>query len=435
MKTFISVTDMLVSGFAVAVVIIVLVKNTGGEGYSLYGGAGDDTLIGDAGDNRVWGGAGADTLDGSDGLDVLDYRGSDAGVTVNLADNATAGGHAEGDRIANFEHVRGSAFDDVLTGDGGNNNLIGDAGDDNLDGGSGNDRLRGGAGSDNLWGRGGNDSLTGDAGADTLDGGAGRDTLDYRRSDAGVTVNLADNAVAGGHAEGDRIANFERVWGSAFDDVFTGDGNDNHFRGNAGADTLDGGAGNDALDYRGSDAGVTVNLADNATAGGHAEGDRIANFEHVQGSAFGDILTGDGGKNDLIGNAGDDNLDGGSGNDRLRGGDGSDNLWGRGGNDSLTGGAGADTLAGGAGNDSLQGGDGSDTFVFRAGEDGVDIITDFTNGEDRIDLSDFSGLSFSDLVKSGDPDSSAIDLTGRGGGRIKLRGLDVADLDPSDFLF
>ena len=435
MKTFISVTDMLVSGFAVAVVIIVLVKNTGGEGYSLYGGAGDDTLIGDAGDNRVWGGAGADTLDGSDGLDVLDYRGSDAGVTVNLADNATAGGHAEGDRIANFEHVRGSVFDDVLTGDDGNNNLIGDAGDDNLDGGSGNDRLRGGAGSDNLWGRGGNDSLTGDAGADTLDGGAGRDTLDYRRSDAGVTVNLADNATAGGHAEGDRIANFEHVRGSAFDDVLTGDGGNNNLigdagddnldggsgndrlrggagsdnlwgrggndslTGDAGADTLDGGAGRDTLDYRRSDAGVTVNLADNAVAGGHAEGDRIANFEHVRGSAFDDVLTGDGGNNNLIGDAGDDNLDGGSGNDRLRG------------------------------------GDGSDTFVFRAGEDGVDIISDFTNGEDRIDLSDFSGLSFSDLVKSGDPDSSAIDLTGRGGGRIKLRGLDVADLDPSDFLF
>ncbi len=347
MKTFISVTDMLVSGFAVAVVIIVLVKNTGGEGYSLYGGAGDDTLIGDAGDNRVWGGAGADTLDGSDGLDVLDYRGSDAGVTVNLADNVTAGGHAEGDRIANFEHVQGSAFDDILIGDSGNNDLIGNAGDDNLDGGSGNDRLRGGDGNDNLWGRGGNDSLTGDAGADTLDGGAGLDTLNYGRSDAGVMVNLVDNAVAGGHAEGDRIANFERVWGSTFDDAFTGDGGDNHFRGNAGADTLVGGAGAD----------------------------------------------------------------------------------------TLAGGAGADTLAGGAGNDSLQGGEGSDTFVFRAGEDGVDVISDFTNGEDRIDLSGFSGLSFSDLVKSGDPGHSAIDLTGWGGGRIKLRGFDVVDLDPSDFLF
>ena len=57
------------------------------------------------------------------------------------------------------------------------------------------------------------------------------------------------------------------------------------------------------------------------------------------------------------------------------------------------------------------------------------------NAEDRIDLSGFAGLSFNDLVISGGPDNSMLDLTGHGGGRITLQGVDSADLDASDFLF
>ena len=43
---------------------------------------------------------------------------------------------------------------------------------------------------------------------------------------------------------------------------------------------------------------------------------------------------------------------------------------------------------GGAGNDALTGGAGNDTFVFRP-QDGVDTITDFGTGTNKIDLSAF----------------------------------------------
>ncbi len=59
--------------------------------------------------------------------------------------------------------------------------------------------------------------------------------------------------------------------------------------------------------------------------------------------------------------------------------------------DTLSGGAGNDRLAGGLGQDSLTGGLGNDTFAFAAVKDSSvahpDRITDFTPGEDQVDLS------------------------------------------------
>jgi D-alanyl-D-alanine carboxypeptidase len=115
--------------------------------------------------------------------------------------------------------------------------------------------------------------------------------------------------------------------------------------------------------------------------------------------------------NQVFGLGGDDDIRAGSGNDKLFGGDGRDRLWGRDGNDTLdggdgrdelhggkgqdilNGGNGRDLLDGGAGADTLTGGRGRDIFDFDslsdlAGGDGShDIITDFTHGEDVIDLS------------------------------------------------
>ncbi|CAK0742469.1 conserved hypothetical protein [Gammaproteobacteria bacterium] len=88
-----------------------------------------------------------------------------------------------------------------------------------------------------------------------------------------------------------------------------------------------------------------------------------------------------------------DNLIGDASNNDLRGFGGNDTLGGGAGNDTLDGGTGTDMLIGGAGKDTLTGGAGHDTFDFNAlSEMGVtsstrDIITDFTRGQDRIDLS------------------------------------------------
>jgi Ca2+-binding RTX toxin-like protein len=53
---------------------------------------------------------------------------------------------------------------------------------------------------------------------------------------------------------------------------------------------------------------------------------------------------------------------------------------------SLTGGAGADTINAGGGADTLAGGAGADRFVFASAPGGVTDISDFTHGQDVIDL-------------------------------------------------
>lgn len=78
--------------------------------------------------------------------------------------------------------------------------------------------------------------------------------------------------------------------------------------------------------------------------------------------------------------------DGTGGADRLSGMDGDSVLNGLGGNDTLLGHGGDDHLAGGSGNDVLTGASGSDVFLFAKGM-GWDKITDFTSGQDVIDLS------------------------------------------------
>lgn len=94
------------------------------------------------------------------------------------------------------------------------------------------------------------------------------------------------------------------------------------------------------------------------------------------------------------GDGGNDRLEGGAGNDILFGQGGNDTLLGGEGNDILYGGAGNDILVGGAGNDILIGGDGDDLFVWYRGDEGttkapaVDVVKDFGNGHDVLDLSD-----------------------------------------------
>ena len=82
-----------------------------------------------------------------------------------------------------------------------------------------------------------------------------------------------------------------------------------------------------------------------------------------------------------------------AGNDTLTGGTGNDLMYGGTGNDLLDGGEGDDILIGRAGADSLTGGFGNDIFRFTSESDSgitsatMDKITDFTHGEDKIDLS------------------------------------------------
>jgi Ca2+-binding RTX toxin-like protein len=82
-----------------------------------------------------------------------------------------------------------------------------------------------------------------------------------------------------------------------------------------------------------------------------------------------------------------ENIIGDSGNDRLTGNSLNNTLTGGGGNDQLTGQDGNDSLIGGFGDDLLTGGNGSDNFIFNSSNLGIDTISDFTSGSDKIALS------------------------------------------------
>ncbi|EIV8467298.1 choice-of-anchor K domain-containing protein, partial [Vibrio vulnificus] len=117
-----------------------------------------------------------------------------------------------------------------------------------------------------------------------------------------------------------------------------------------------------------------------------------------------DTVYGGGGNLAAYGGAGNDTLIGGDGNDALRGGADNDYLSGGRGHDVLRGDSGNDILIGGLGDDILTGGDGADIFKFvdqtgvRDGE--RDTITDFTAGEDKIDLSDLLHTDQNDSIDS-----------------------------------
>ncbi|MCP5073070.1 MAG: calcium-binding protein [Rhodobacteraceae bacterium] len=193
-----------------------------------------------------------------------------------------------------------------------------------------------------------------------------------------------------------------------------------------------GGAGNDQL---------TGNSGDNDMSGGN-------NNDVLRGKAGEDTLNGDNGDDELRGGKDEDTLDGGvgtddlyggSGDDSLSGGENVDNLYGGKGDDNLSGDGGGDNLDGGRGDDTLTGGGGADTFIFGLKSDN-DVITDFTDGTDQIDLSAYNLGGRGDLVAAGAFTDTAlgavIDLSLVGGtGTITVTGMLVADLNNSEFVF
>jgi len=194
-------------------------------------------------------------------------------VRIDLLAGTGQWNHAQGDTLVSIERVIGSAFNDLISGT------------------AGGDVLEGGAGDDGLAGRGGDDVLIGGAGADTLDGGAGFDTADYSGSNGGVRVDLLAGTGLGAHAQGDTLANIERVVGSSFRDILSG---------SVGNDVLIGGAGDDALAGRGGDD-VLIGGAGNDTLIGGAGNDRfvfmdgaVAEFDVITdfqgGLGLGDVI-------------------------------------------------------------------------------------------------------------------------------------------------
>ena len=310
--------------------------------------------------------------------------------------------------------------------------MIGSADNNKVQGEKGNDILYGLAGADTLDGGEGNDTLVGGADADVLNGGAGNDTASYMDSTAGVTASLLTPASNRGDALGDTFVSIENLMGSNYNDILTGDGNNNTISGgtgndslygNAGNDTLFGGDGNDILlggagadvlnggngidtaAYWDATTGVTASLLTPANNLGYAFGDTYVSIENLSGSNFDDKLTGDGNSNTISGGLGNDTIDGDAGNDTL---------YGNAGNDIIFGGDGNDTLVGGASADVLNGGNGIDAAAYWDATTGVtaSLLTPANNlgdafGDTYVSIENLIGSNFNDIL-TGDGNSNTI---------------------------
>lgn len=300
-----------------------------------------DTLTGAVGSKYV----------GLDGFDFVSYASASERVDARLVDSENNSGAALGDTYNSIEGLIGSAFDDLLAGDGGANSLDGSGGDDQLFGGGG---------------------------ADTLIGGDGHDGVFYNDAEAGVVVYLANNGVNTGAAAQNVFSGVEDAIGSAFDDKLVGTDRDNYLTGKDGNDTLDGAAGADTMS---GGFGNDTYFVDNAEDVIVEEGDgndtvytTIAGYsapgvENVVFVFAGDPLPPPPSDNTIRGDAGNNTIGGSNGNDSIDGLGGKDILKGFAGNDYLAGGSGNDRLEGSTGNDTLNGGSGADTMYGGTGND------------------------------------------------------------------
>ena len=149
-----------------------------------------------------------------------------------------------------------------------------------------------------------------------------------------------------------------------------------------------------------------------------------------------------GDRRDIEGNDRPNELDGTSRDDEIRGRGGADTLLGRGGDDRLRGDEGNDTLEGGAGDDRLRGdkgddlltgGDGRDRFIFNR-EGGDDTVTDFTDGEDRLDFTNFKFASVNALLDRADQVGDDVVFDLNNGVTVTLEDVRLSSLDRGDFL-
>lgn len=288
-------------------------------------------------------------------VDLLEFA---DGTTIDLRGGLTFTGGNPG------ELLFGTAFDDVMRGNGG---------------------------PDELHARGGNDTLEGGKDDDYLNGGDGIDTAVYGAAvDHRISLLTTDQQTTG---EGsDWLVSIENLTGGSKSDVFTGNSQANRLDGKGGNDTLFGGGGHDTL-VGGDGNDLMLGGGGNDLFSGGRGTDTVqfatSNEVDVDLRLTGAQDTGEGFDRFLS----IENLKSGTGADRLIGNAVANAFWGGASSDLLDGQGGNDTLTGGSGGDDLFGGRGADVFVYRALADstnapaGRDTIFDFSKAEnDSLDL-------------------------------------------------
>jgi Ca2+-binding RTX toxin-like protein len=357
---------------------------------------------------------GTASLLGGDGFDTIQYGSGQ--VQINLRDQTLNSGAAAGHTLQGIEAFVLSGDNDSFVGSDAAETVDGLSDNDSLVGGGGDDVLRGSLGLDNLWGDDGNDVLDGGSGHDTIHGGNGNDIL----RGGNPFIHHGQLVESGGN---------DRLFGDNGNDTLDGGEGDDVVDGGAGADSLTGGAGFDIASYKDATREVSIDLTKaSSTWTNDAQDDVLTSIEEIDLSDLADTFRGDGNANQvwggrgddllmglggddvLVGNEGNDQLYGGAGNDLLQGdlfrslgddylqgNEGNDDLRGGWGNDRMVGGTGNDKLTGDLGGDYLVGNEGADVFQYSSVSDSVNItlngvgqldqIVDFTQGEDKIDLS------------------------------------------------
>jgi Ca2+-binding RTX toxin-like protein len=358
---------------------------------TFYTGAGNDIVFGGGGANFYIDGAGSDLYIGgrtSENIDfiydAIDYTDSAYAINVLLTggigsfgSHVTFDGSSDVDTLVNFESFVGSSQADEFTVTASFVNKEG-TGRNWINGGAGNDVIHGngqtvlyyfGAGGPNRVA----DSVYVNLGlgvAHSLNG-APEDDL----ANIGIDTFTGVNAVAG----------------SRFDDVLIGSDS-------ARAETFDGGRGNDYIDGGGGahdryqietpPVGVTVDISSpvgfvTLADDDGVQTDTLVNIEEISATEFDDDITLSDVDNVAIGENGNDVIRGLAGNDTLIGDQGH----------GFRGTApGNDVLIGGLGKDTMTGNEGADTFVLESiletgkTKSTRDVITDFTRGEDLVDL-------------------------------------------------
>ena len=154
-------------------------------------------------------------------------------------------------------------------------------------------------------------------------------------------------------------------------------------------------AGIDWLDLRTAinDQFINLNPGFISSVGGAAN-NLVIGPDTIIENAYGGL-----GDDTILGNSANNRLYGGAGNDILIGYGGKDVFYGHAGFDFIKGDSGNDYISGGTGGDLLVGGSGNDVFVFGPRDGNYeDVIIDFGNGYDRLDLRRFTTLhSVNDL--------------------------------------
>lgn len=429
----------------------------------LFGGDGDDTLGGDAGNDTLVGGAGANALTGGEGADVFVI--GPATEDARITDFAVGEDHIDlrsRDIDINQISIRADGLNTILQLSDGSSIFLAGIHNSNVTedifvgllptatpgpdiAGSGSDDSIDAEGVTNLLGLAGNDTLDLVSGFGEAFGGDGNDAISV---DTGGDASPLASA---------------RAYGGSGDDLITISGPDAHAFGGDGDDTLhvsgddfaviDSATGTMMLGGRLSSVSGIEHVTGNGGFGtlfrtglqdGTTGADLIADvgtgtFENsiIQAGADNDTVFGGEGNDSIRGQYGDDLIYGGEGFDLLEGNAGNDTLHGGGGFNVLEGGSGADVLTGGAGVDLLDGGAGYDTLTGGAGLDffalgtagGVDLITDFTSGEDFL-VADSLEAGFADIeqVVSGE------DLILRVNGSDIVRLSNVSTLTELDFI-